>query len=473
MNLTKHLTGLLALSLTSLMGSGCGAASDSSEGTAADSTAAAADDSADEDVPPSLILISLDTLRYDHCGFNGYERDTTPFLDELAKESIVFDRAYTTMSWTLIAHMSMLTGLFPSQHGVLIPQLALTEDFPTLAERLSSEGYFTSGVYSCNWLGDRYGFSRGYDRYERATSVEEADAFVQETLEQMKPGFPSFQFIHLFGIHSGSLGRKGSTIYEPPPPFDGLFIEDAKARLAEIDARAWWNSSADPTPEQHEAMVALYDGGIRHLDSVLKGWFAEWERRGLLDNTIVVVTSDHGEGLRQRLPRYGGHGDLNVEGLQIPLLVRLPNGERGGERVDHLLSLVDIVPTVLDAAGLPKDERLPGYSAIGEARAGDQWVFAANNNVAAAIAQDRKIIYAETSPRLIYHLDEDPGELNGITPATDRKLFMETAPPLLDAALSQLGAYFQPNSPFITHELTEKAKDNLRALGYGGEIDGK
>ncbi len=457
MHQAKRLRTLLALTVASWTLGGCGGSPEPEA----------------EVVPPSLILISLDTLRYDHCGFNGYERDTTPFLDKLAEESIVFDRAYTTMSWTLIAHMSMLTGLFPSQHGVLIPQLALTEDFPTLAERLHSEGYATSGVYSCSWLGERYGFARGYDRYKGVTSVEEADVFVRETMELARPGFPSFQFIHLFDIHSGSLGRKDATIYGPPPPFDSVFVKDAKQKLAGIDARAWWGKSADPTPEQHEAMVALYDGGIRHVDSVLGEWFAEWEKRGMLENTIVIVTSDHGEGLRQRLPRYGGHGDLYEEGLRVPLLIRLPDGARGGERVDHLHSLVDLVPTILDVAGLSADERLAGYSAVGPPRADDQWIFAARENVAAVVSKDRKIIYAESNPRVMFHLDDDPSELNKINRSTNRELFMEAAQTSLDAALKQLGTYFQPSSPYITHELTEEAKTNLRALGYGGEVDGK
>ncbi|MFT5731943.1 MAG: membrane-anchored protein YejM (alkaline phosphatase superfamily) [Planctomycetota bacterium] len=448
-------TSLLALSVAALALASCGGESTQVE----------------EEVPPSLILISLDTLRYDHCGFNGYERDTTPFLDKLAKESIVFDRVYTTMSWTLIAHMSMLTGLYPNQHGVFSADVALTNEFPTLAERLHREGYLNSGVYANGWVGDRYGFNRGFDSYERAFSIEKADAFVRASMKAVRPGFPYFQFIHLFDIHSASFHLPGSTIYDPPAPFDSLFVEDAKERLAGIDALEWWTEPVTPTPEQHEAVVALYDGGIRHVDSVLEAWFTDWEERGLLDNTIVVITADHGEGLRQRLEHYGGHGGLKEEGLRVPLLIRLPGGERGGERIDELMSLIDIVPTVLDIAGLPGDDRLPGRSAMGPPRAEDEWVFVARDSVSAAISRDQKIIYAGPIVRSLFDLAKDPGELEPFTFRSGRKKFSAIVEPILDHALVQLGTYYQPGEALNIDELDEQAKSDLRGLGYAGEVD--
>ena len=422
--------------------------------------------------PPSVILVSLDTLRYDHCGFNGYERDTTPFLDRFAQECIVFDRAYTTMSWTLIAHMSMVTGLYPTQHGVVEAELALSPEVPTLAQRLAAEGYTNLGVHYPGWLDRRFGFGRGFGTYESAPNAEEAGRELEVGLEAVRPGWPFFMFVHLFDIHSGVLMGPSSSMYNPPPPFDELFMPGARAALGGVDMKAWWDRPAAPTALQKQAITALYDGGIRYVDSKLEAWFTEWESRGLLDDTIVIITSDHGEGLRQRQARFGGHGDLHEEGLRIPLLVRLPRGERGGERLDSLVSLVDIVPTVLELAGLDRDERLPGRSLVGPARPVDEWVFASRADVGAAVRRDRKIIYEGLDARRMYDLEQDPLELHPFTESESRATFLAEAPALLDSALVQLSGYVSPPDPRDVGELDEATQDNLRALGYGGEVGG-
>lgn len=426
--------------------------------------------SEDPPVPPSVIVISLDTLRYDRCGFNGYTKDTTPFLDKLSAESIVFDRAYTTMSWTLIAHMSMLTGLYPTQHGVIEADLALDPGFPTLAERLASEGYQTAGVHFPGWLDPRFGFDRGHESYAAANDAEAADLRLASITQGLNPDWPYFLFVHLFDIHSGEIHLPGSTIYEPPAPFDSMFMRSATAELQDIEAMRWWEESCSPTEAQHDAVNALYDGGIRYVDSKLEAWFTDWEKRGLLDNTIIVVTSDHGEGLRQRDMRYGGHGNMFEEGLRIPLLVRLPDGARGGERISSLASLVDIVPTVLQAAGLPGDDRLPGISLVSQERSDDEWVFAARAKARAAISKSRKIEYVDDVAHRLFRLDEDPLEEHPITRREQGQTMHEVVQPMLDNALAQLASYFQPAPPITAEELDPRSRDALRGLGYGGEV---
>lgn len=428
--------------------------------------------SGDAEAPPNVILISLDTLRYDHCGFNGYERDTTPFLDSFAKQCVAFDRAYTTMSWTLIAHMSMLTGLYPTQHGVVEAELALSPEFPTLTERLADEGYTNVGVHYPGWLDDRFGFGRGFGFYESAPSAAEAERKLKAGLEGIRPGWPYFMFIHLFDIHSGSLVGPSSTMYDPPPPYDEIFMEGARSELLGVDMQAWWDRPAAPTPEQLEAIVALYDGGIRYTDSMLEAWFTDWEERGLLDNAIVIITADHGEGLRQREARFGGHGGLNEEGLRIPMLVRLPGGERAGERIDSLVSLIDIVPTVLELAGLEADDRLPGRSLLGPERPADEWVYAARTNLRAAVRRDRKVIYRESGPALVYDLIADPEELQPLSPSEQRARFLAESPGLFEDRREQLEGYFSPPSARDVGELDEGTRNDLKALGYGGEVGG-
>ena len=136
--------------------------------------------------PPSVILISLDTLRADHVGFMGYDRDTTPFLDEVAKEAMVFDRAYTTMSWTLIAHMSLMTGMYPSQHKVWKDDSVLPESIPTLTQRLKERGYHTMGFHYPGWLNASYGFGRDFDIYQKHHNVIQAGAHMREAMANMR-----------------------------------------------------------------------------------------------------------------------------------------------------------------------------------------------------------------------------------------------------------------------------------------------
>lgn len=427
-------------------------------------------------LPPNVILISLDTLRRDHCGFHGYARTTTPFLDSLAARSLVFERAYTTMSWTLIAHMSLLSGLYPTQHGVMESQNAITPRWPMLAQRLADAGWDTFGVYNApvTWLDPRFGFDRGFASYVGSQDAVDAGAKVDEALAGVRKNRPWFLFVHLFDIHSGNLNAPGSTIYTPPPPYDRMFLADAPERLAGIDAQQWWDVAAvGVTPAKHEALLALYDGGIRFVDDTLAAWFASFEARGLLENTIVIVTSDHGEGLRQREAFYGGHGTTYEEGLRVPLIISLPRGERAGERNDDLVSHVDIVPTLLSALGLAPDERLPGHSLVDGSRAVDEWIFTAREDSRAALRRDLKIVYRGDRPVHLFELDRDPGERSPLLAALGRDAFFARAVPLLDEALTQLGGYYDPGRAATAEELDDATKARLQGLGYGGEVGGR
>lgn len=425
----------------------------------------------EDPLPPNVILISLDTLRYDHCSFNGYERETTPFLSRLAKESIVFDRAYTTMSWTLIAHMSMLTGMYPHQHGVMAADLALHPDVPTLAQRLRAESYDTHGVHFPGWLDAHFGFDRGFQSYDSASDIQLAGIEVERDLAALRPGFPYFLFVHLFDIHSGDLTKPGAFMYDPPEPFGTMFLEDARERLKDIDAKAWWDKPAPAYPEHTEAVTAMYDGGIRYVDSVLEAWFTDWEERGLLENTLVIITSDHGEGLRQRIPRFGGHGGMYQEGLRVPLIVRLPDGSRAGERIDGLTSHVDILPTVLEVLNLPADDRLPGRSLLGPERADDAWVFGQRVDTMVAVSRKHRLRFTHKGLQHAFDLEADPEEKKPITKRSDRELFTSVVVPLFEAALAEYGTFFIPPAATNVGDMDEAARNELKGLGYGAAFD--
>src|SRR5262245_57996699 len=162
-------------------------------------------------VQPSIVLVSIDTLRADHLGAYGYERDTSPFLDRWAKRSLVFERAFTPAAWTLSAHMSMLTGLYPEQHGVVKGDLALAPDVPLLAERLAHAGYRTVGLYQPTWVHPRHGFGRGFEVFRAHENGDQAGEHLFEELAKIPAQSPLFLFVHLFDVHSDTKER--GTLY--------------------------------------------------------------------------------------------------------------------------------------------------------------------------------------------------------------------------------------------------------------------
>lgn len=425
--------------------------------------------------PLSIILVSIDTLRRDHVGFYGYERNTTPFLDQLAEKSLVFDNAYTAFSWTLVAHMSLVTGLYPSQHGVWREDAALPESVPTIAERLQSRGYYTMGFHDSRWLEKRYGFARGYDVYERHHGAAIAGRQMEQAMLERPKAKPFFLFLHLMDVHNAPL-EPGRTMYEPPEPFDELFQPGAKEVLAELDPGTAWNESEGITPEQHEALVALYDGGIRYADTKLGEWIELWWKAGLLDNAVLIITSDHGEGLDQRGTGYGGHGFAFNEGLRVPLMIHFPGDARGGERVEQPVSHVDILPTILDGLGMDADARLPGFSLV-SGRPEDSVIYAEQpNRMEAFIRWPWKLIRptgANAHKLRLFHLENDPDELEPLTvedAATSQYTRISTEFGKRIAA--ERARWFRPKEPNPdAGPLSEEATEALKALGYLGGND--
>jgi choline-sulfatase len=410
---------------------------------------------------PSVILVSIDTLRADHVGLYGYSRDTTPFLDRFAKDATVFEHAFTTCPWTLVAHMTMLTGLFPAQHGVVHAELGLSPDVPLLAERLKSAGYQTLALYYPAWISERYGFQRGFDVFREHATAEEAGEHLCEELARIDRSRPYFLFYHLFDVHNGAMESGTRAIYQSPPPFQDMFLAGADERMPDVPPDELWESKDVKgllAPSQLEALVALYDGGIRHVDTRLAEAFDWLGQQGLLENTLVIITADHGEALGQR-GRLGGHGDLAQEGLHVPLLVRHPERLGAGTRVSAPTHLGDIVPTVLDVAGLPADPALPGRSLFGELPAG-RVVSGSNFPQEFVVRWPTKLIRKKGQGTVSFDLERDPQELD-IKPVPGK---------LFDEVLQQAFPQGRPApAPVKLSAIPPAELELLRGLGYAGE----
>ena len=320
--------------------------------------------------PPSVILVSLDTLRGDHTTFLGYGRDTTPHLEALAAEGVIFERAFSTSCWTLTSHVGMLTGLYPEQHGVVSNNAALNPKIPLLAERLRERGYLTTALYEFGWIHERHGFDRGFDVFRPHRDAEQAEEHLAQELDRFDGERPFFLFLHLFDIHCDPLLKEDGVFYDPPPPYDRRYRSDAPDAIRGLDFKRALQEPGLLDADQLDALVAMYDGGIRYTDAKVGSWLEDWRERGLLDRAVLIVTSDHGEALGQRAGDLDNHGGMYQEGLRIPLLVRFPDGRMAGESRAHAVNSVDIVPTVLELAGLEPDPAAAGLPALRRAPGG-------------------------------------------------------------------------------------------------------
>jgi hypothetical protein len=289
---------------------------------------------------PHVIVYLVDTLRADHMGIYGYDRDTTPFIDALSKESIVFDAAYAPTSWTRPSIGTLFTGVLPSRHGARRMDQQLRPDIVTLAEALRAEGYATHG-FTCNpAVGPAFGFERGFDTYEHYGSLESAPEIraVHDPVEALlaraettgPDAPPLFLYVHTCAPHS---------VYAPPPPFNSRF----KPRSPDLIDRA----------------AALYDGEIAWTDAELEKLVQELRDRGVFENSLFLLMSDHGEEFGE----HGGTGHAETlfeEVVRVPLLMRLPGGWHSGLRVASRASLADLFPTILDLVGAPARPGLDG-----------------------------------------------------------------------------------------------------------------
>ena len=299
---------------------------------------------------------------------------------------------------------------------------------------------------------------------------------LKDALSDRPTDRPFFLFVHIWDVHCQNLGVAGKTVYDPPEGFDDLFVPDARERLEGIIASDMWHGRRKSTPEEIEAVVALYDGSIRYADSMIEGWVEGWRSEGLLDDTLVIVTSDHGEGLAQRKRRLLGHGEMYEEGLAVPLIVRppgaAPQAAPTGVRRDVLTSLADIVPygagvgrstqgtLVAGLLAVRRDSR--GPHALGRAAAG--------HCVVSLALQDRHVAEHATSSAARLRSRAGSGEETPVLERADPELFAEFRATLkaeLEAHEARWGP--MPGDVIPGQESTPAEVEALRGVGYFGE----
>jgi arylsulfatase A-like enzyme len=469
---------------------------------------------------PNVLLIVLDTVRADHLSVYGYARPTTPGLERFAREGVTFEQALAPAPWTLPSHATLFTGLYPVQHHAGRFHPRLDEHLTTLPELLHGQGYQTVAFSNNTWISRATNFHQGFDHFEDFRGIwrvwrSASRLLAVQVYRLFVPG-------QLHGDRSGGAGVTNRAIrrwfdtqydstrpfllfinyldahfpYHAPDPYWRKFVEPSHQALATklLDAKAQDEADYTPPPinwqaEKWGALTDLYDGELFYLDAMLTELFDDLRRRGLFDDTLVVVTSDHGEHLGEHelfLHRFSVYEPT----LRIPLLMRLPGRLPAGLRVSDWVGLPDVFPTILRlvAVDTPPDvlAALPGRSLVGSPVAvppgrmllGDYEV---PDNLLPRYRQKTKVtderyfrrglrslhygnwkfILGSDGRNELYDLEQDPSEMNDLVQQDpEQARAMETHLQEVLAGLPKM------SDAEATGELDDETKAQLRALGY-------
>jgi tetratricopeptide (TPR) repeat protein len=367
-----------------------------------------------EVVRPSVILISVDTLRSDHLPAYGYTKVATPNIDALRRDGVLYERAYSHAPLTLPSHLSMLTGLLPNEHGVRnnIGYRFDGTKFPTLARRLREHGYRTGGAVSSYVLRSATGISDGFEVYDDDIPAKPGAA----TAENMRSGFET-------------LARARNFISGSAPYF--LFFH---------------------IYEPHAPYTPSYDGEIATADAIVGELLATLKSSGVYDDALIVFTSDHGEALWE-------HGEdqhgilLYREVLQVPLIVKLPRSQRAGTSVAEPFASRQLFHLILDVAGIDAPPQSgPIYSETFYPRIHLGW-----SELRSLI--DGRYHYIESSRPELYDLRSDPGETNNVI-ANERRV----------AASMRNALAAIPKGDITLGAIDPEEAQKLAALGYVGSV---
>lgn len=420
----------------------------------------------ENDNRPNLILISIDTLRQDHVGAYGYERETTPNIDQLAATGLLFRNAIAQAPWTLPSHMSMLTGLYPSGHGVFSPQHRLTKDKLTIAELLRNSGYRTVAFTGGGFVREQFGY-QGFELFvQRPGHAErrQAEAVLASASEWMRrsPDQPFFMLFHTYQVHAP---------YDPPPEHD-LFASDQYAGLIEVADRTYRDFNAQKehmTAADYSYLIDKYDGNIHYTDAVIGNLFEELKRSELWERTVVILTSDHGENFDDHLQYELGHDELYSEVLRIPLVLSGP-GIPAGRVTERVVESTDLMPTLLQLAGVTCPVQLDGSSLLDQLESPGEGEIAFSEHAStdrigevAATSRGWKALVRDNGDFEVYDISRDPSEQSNVLDHDDLR-----GQSLL-ATLISWARHQEKRRQSIsteTQQLQESVRDELRALGY-------
>jgi len=430
--------------------------------TLATGCAGSADPEALEPVGHNVILISIDTLRPDHLGCYGYDRPTSPRVDQLRADGILFRQAIAHAPSTLPSHASILTSLVPQHHGAsFASRTGLPGEALTLAEVLSAAGYATRSWNGGGQVSAEFGLDQGFDHYASLRSdrfydiVKRANAWLDAERTE-----PFFLFLHSYEVHATyHPGRRYREMFEGD--YDGPLPDRVTQDL--LNAINQGEVAVDDRDVQH--IIDLYDAEIRSMNDGLGHLLGKLKERGLYDDTMIVFTSDHGEEFAEH-GKIGLHSHtLYDELLHVPLLVKLPGNRLAGATVESSVRSIDIAPTILEAVGLPIPDVFSGANLVAaepgerqDGRVAISWRDLTSPARVESIRTDRWKLYHGQ----LYDMAADPGETHDMA---------AELPDQVSQLDQRLASMLAEHEPFVGSQtvLDDELRRQLEALGYLGD----
>ena len=453
---------------------------------------------------PNIVIVMLDTVRAMNLSCYGYERPTTPFLDALCEESILYRNAFAPAIWTIPSHASLFTGAYPSSHGALNLSRVLDGDLMTLAELLGVSGYETV-MYSNNLFlyRNEFGLSRGFERVEgerfpgsllrklymnagqslrgmRDRGGAATNFFVERFLsERSASSRPFLLFTNYMEAHA--------PYKQVPRKFMRKFVpKDLRKKVPEVnqDRQKYLTRSIEMSEEDFRILKGLYDAQIAYLDGLVGHLLGLLKRYDALENTILFIISDHGDLIGEHDLVHHSYC-LYEEVIRVPMIVRLPEGSRGGEVVKGLVSLIDIPCTIPAWTGvqsetflsqtqgevLPLDDVTPSreyvYSECERPKnefkeTYPDFDFSVYDRQLLGIrSKEHKFIWGSDGRHELYELLNDPLEANNLYDE-DRV----TAETLQDRLMRWYGELKKKEGKREAGEVDEEIVEKLRTLGY-------
>lgn len=420
---------------------------------------------------PDIALITLDAARADRFSFAGNRRETTPYIDELAEESLVFPSAFSLAPYTLCSVPTMLTGLSFLDHGVISHKDVLHSDAVTLAEALHAAGYQTAAFTQSPNNSSAKGFDQGYEVFREMwtegvkSETRRASFIARKVVEWLDSGAgderPLHLQVHIVPPHAP---------YDPPPEFD-IFTDPGYSGTCRGYQRTLDGLDSgfmEPDPECMDQLFGLYDGNLLSADNAVKTIIEALKSRPRWNNTVVLVTSDHGEAFMEH-GRMEHNSTLYTEMLHVPFVLRLPSGyDRTAIDTGRTVTLADIKPTLLGTAGLAPEPSQDGVDLLSPDPASDSRFSISRTATAPTLYGIRtrrwNLVVSASGSAALFDLDADPAETTNIrleNPAHYVALGRVLSTRLAMPARLTVAAE--------TAEITEDEKELLEALGYLGD----